>query len=392
MVREGVRWRGMADSIVFLITDLELGGSPLMVRALARGVRDSGKFVPTVVSLASGGAVAEMLEAEGIQVIGLGARRGGTLTGWCGLPGLLRRWRAVLREVRPAIVQSVLVHANVVAALGQGFAGAGARGRVGGVVYLQSLQTLQERPRWHWRVSAWAARRCAAMVVPHAEILRRLERFGGARRGIVVANGIDVERFHNATPPSESPCEVGSRSDPARRVLGYVGRFDRVKRLDVLLKAAAEMMGRNTLLRKELQVVLVGYGAEERRLRRLAAELGIAERVHFVGATREPERWYKVFDVMCLPSLVEGFGLTAVEALASGVRLVAMDTPVMRDIVGKSGWLVSGASVSALSIVLEEVMLEFAAPKGGLEMVRGRFSEEAMVRAYLENLEKISDE
>ena len=302
------------------------------------------------------------------------------------LPGVVRRWRAVLREVRPRIVQSVLVHANVVAALEQGLGGAR------GVVYLQSMQTLQERPRWHWWASGLALRRCAAMVVPHAEILRRLEKYGRVRWGIVVANGIDVERFAGAVG-------VGREMAPQRailrvpwpegaRVLGYLGRFDRVKRLDVLLRAAMEMMARNPLLQQQLHVVLVGYGEEEEPLRRLAEALGMKDRVHFMGATREPERWYKVFDVMCLPSLVEGFGLSAIEALASGARLVAMDTPVMRDVVGELGTLVSGDSVGALSLILEEVMAKSEVQKGGVDIVRRRFSEEAMTRVYQENLEK----
>ena len=114
--------------ILFLITDLNLGGSPLVVRDLALGLRalsstgnrtlDTGhSFTPAVCSLAPidppVGQVARMLEEQSIPVHTLNASSPKDL-----LPALAR-YRQLLKTFRPDIVYSVLVHANFLATLGK---------------------------------------------------------------------------------------------------------------------------------------------------------------------------------------------------------------------------------------------------------------------------------
>jgi D-inositol-3-phosphate glycosyltransferase len=127
-------------------------------------------------------------------------------------------------------------------------------------------------------------------------------------------------------------------------VLLFVGRIQRLKGLEVLLRAFAllpDVKGR---------VVIVGgqkgthESREIARLQHLAGRLGIAERCHFVGAVPHSElpRFYSAADLTVMPSSYESFGLVAVESLACGTPVVATRvgglTSIVRD--GETGVLV----------------------------------------------------
>ncbi|HVX83384.1 MAG TPA: glycosyltransferase [Phycisphaerae bacterium] len=316
---------GDGGKIVLVITDLEMGGSPRWLRDLAVGLkRDWGWRVDVIAlkalpvgGISSGKTIAEQLQEAGISVRTLGIR--GAWGFWRGRRAL----RRILAESGAEIVYSVLVHANVLTALAMKGIDKARRPR-----FVQGIHTLQRRPGWHWRALGWAAKFGDAMIVPSGAVLERVKRYGRVREGVVIPNGIDVERFARAIRVETVPWPEGAK------VVGYVGRFDRVKQLDLLIRAAG--------LIEAVHLAMVGYGAEEGRLRALAEQLGIQTRVHFVEATAEPERWYPRFTCVCLPSEEEGFGLVLVEAMAAGVPVVAMDTVVTREIVrtGVDGILV----------------------------------------------------
>ena len=205
---------------------------------------------------------------------------------------------------------------------------------------------------------------------------------------MVIANGIDVDRFVEAKPfaARELPWATGPR------VVGYVGRFDRVKNLPLLLRSFARIAGENA---GKYRLALVGYGSEEAVLRRMAVTLGISELVHFPGATRVPERWYKSFTCHCLPSTAEGFGLTLVEAMAAGIPVVAIRTPVTVGIVRDTidGLLIDRSDADLLADALQGVMNVSVAsssfpisshltPESSAQYVRQLFSMSRMVELY----------
>ncbi len=359
--------------IILLITDLDLGGSPLVVRRVARGLAASGTWQPTVVSLATPGVVGRWIRTDGVPVVGLHAR--GPRDG-----AVLWRWLEVLQALQPDVVLSVLIHANVIAAIGSGF---GPR-----CTYLQSIHTLAEHPAWHWQAQSLIAGQCAAVIAPSRFILQRIAGYGAVPPGVVIPNGIDVEEFARA-----APIEPSLRPWPADAlVVGYVGRFDPVKRLPVLLQAAAALIQAGW---RRLHVAMVGYGQQEAYLRNLAEKLGIAARVHFTGATTTPQRWYKVMDVLCMPSISEGFGLNMVEAMAAGTPVLAFDTPAVREIIThcRTGWLVDTTRTGSLAEGLT-ALLGDSSRRGELGTVAAqeteqRFSATQMVEQYQKILGQI---
>ena len=315
-------------SVMFVITDLKRGGAPLMLAELAPGLQRPG-WEAEVVSIAREGEVAGLLRERGVRVTSLEARGNKDVR-------VVGRFVRHLRARRPKVVCSILMHANLLTALAMPFA------KRREMVWVQSIHTVQEEPEWQWLVQGMIGRYADAVIAPAAAVIKKLHDYGPVPRPTVIPNGIDVRRFHDAVAVEEVPWPKGVR------VVGYVGRFDPVKRLGLLVEAMGMLPG--------VHLAMVGYGEEEGRLRGLAKRLGVEDRVHFVGATKEPERWYKVFDVFCLPSAAEAFPLSLVEATATGVPVVACGTAAVRETISEARWVSEEADAGEVARAIEAVL------------------------------------
>ncbi len=109
--------------------------------------------------------------------------------------------------------------------------------------------------------------------------------------------------------------------------------------------------------------VVVGDGPEHAALRMLAAELGLGDTVRFLGAVADDDdvaRLYRHADVFCLPSVQEGFGIVFLEAMASGLPVVATRAAAIPEVVpdGQAGLLVPPRDVDALAAALTTLLRE----------------------------------
>lgn len=196
------------------------------------------------------------------------------------------------------------------------------------------------------RTMATADRVVAATEVDRAHMLEAYA--ANPRKIVVVPGGVNLELFR-----------AGSRRR-ARRLLGlgpeptllFVGRIQRLKGIDVLVRAA-------DMLREEigpLKVLVVGgsdagtasrpseEARELARLRQLVNQLNLADVVQFVGAVEQARlaHYYRAANVTVMPSTYESFGLVAVESLACGTPVVASRVGGLATIVrdGENGALV----------------------------------------------------
>lgn len=120
----------------------------------------------------------------------------------------------------------------------------------------------------------------------------------------------------------------------------YIGRLVKYKRVDDLIKSI-------TILKDQvpqIQCKIIGIGPEESNLKKLAIDLKIQDKIAFLGFIPEHERVINILKkshIFCLPSLVEGFGIVTIEALAAGVPYVNSNISVTREITqgGKGGLL-----------------------------------------------------
>jgi len=134
------------------------------------------------------------------------------------------------------------------------------------------------------------------------------------KRIAVIPNGVDLEPIDKVKAPEHD--------DEKFRVL-YVGRFDAIKGVDVLIRGVAELAQEG--FKKELEVRLVGYGYEIKKLKKLVRKHHLSRVVKFVGRKEGDEliEEYKLADVFVLPSYSEGQSLTLAEACACGLPILA---------------------------------------------------------------------
>jgi D-inositol-3-phosphate glycosyltransferase len=143
-------------------------------------------------------------------------------------------------------------------------------------------------------------------------------------------------------------------------VLLFVGRIQPLKGLDVAVRALAELDDATAVL-----VVVGGASgrdgrAEVERIEKLAAALGVSERVRF--AAPQPHHllssFYRAADVVLVPSRSESFGLVALEAAASGTPVVAAAVGGLRTLVehGRTGFLVDGRDPTVFAAYAEQVL------------------------------------
>src|SRR5215216_458769 len=179
-------------------------------------------------------------------------------------------------------------------------------------------------------------RKCQHIVIP-SESMRSIlvNDYGLVDRFTVIPTGIDIAPYKRADGAALRS-ERGWNDD---KVIISVGRLAEEKNWITLLQAFALAQKRHPKIR----LVLLGDGPQAETLRQLAGELGITERVTFTGNVpfNDVPTYFKAADLFAFASLTETQGLVTLEAMASGLPVVAVDASGTRDILedGKQGFL-----------------------------------------------------
>lgn len=180
----------------------------------------------------------------------------------------------------------------------------------------------------------------------------------------VIPNGVDTSRFQ---PPDDDQRRA------AKRAIGvlpqdvpwilFVGFFSKDKRPDVLFDAWLQLQQQHPR-----SSALLFVGATESKyhevdsglasqIRKRAEAAGLADFVHFAGEMPDVERAYRAADVFVMPSTREAFGMVLIEAMASGLPVVATRIPSVTDeIVGDSGVLVPPSDAAAVAAALSTLL------------------------------------
>lgn len=165
-----------------------------------------------------------------------------------------------------------------------------------------------------------------------------------ATRIVALPNAVDVRRFR-----------VSQKAPRAQRPLTavYVGRLQQHKGLDTLLSGWARAFA----ARADVQLLLVGRGEDEPKLRAQTGQLGIANQVQFLGHRDDVEQVLASADFALLPSLIEGLSNSLLEFMASGLAVVATRVSGSEDLIvpDRNGWLFPVGDVDALALCLREV-------------------------------------
>ena len=188
-----------------------------------------------------------------------------------------------------------------------------------------------DRNHWIHQVEWWLAARSTRVITCSAFMRDQVQQLFDLDpdRLEVVPNGVDAARFVVA-----SPVAAAARRDLARPdevLVAYAGRLEWEKGVQDLLAAVPLV----TATRGPVTLAIAGDGSQRASLEALAAHLGIADRVRFLGFM-PPDRvatLYAAADVVAAPSLYEPFGMVAIEALAAGTPVVVGDTGGLAELV-----------------------------------------------------------
>jgi sugar transferase (PEP-CTERM/EpsH1 system associated) len=346
--------------ICHVVLSLRPGGLENGVVNVINGI-DPGAFESSVCCLKDKGEFAGRIRDPGVQVIEMGWRSGNDPILPLRLAGLFRRLRVDI------------VHTRNAEAFFYGIAGAKLAG-VRHVIHSEHGRTFPEKPL-RARLQRWLLGFVDHVFAVSARLRDDLIKEIGVRREQldIIYNGVDLHRFSGAELRSNDP-EV---------VIGSVGRLVTVKNYPLLLRALAA-------LPNELpwRLVLVGEGPERASLEGLAGELGIRERVEFLGHRDDVPHLLQRMTVFVLPSVSEGLSNTLLEAMAAGAALVASDVGGNREIVENevSGLVFASGDVEGLTMALRRLITDPSLRKRLTDCasarVREQFSLEAMVRRY----------
>jgi glycosyltransferase involved in cell wall biosynthesis len=271
-------------------------------------------------------------------------------------PALAWRVRRELRRLRPDLVHTHLVHADVYGALG-----------AGGLPLVSTKHNDDRFRLGPFRYVERALARRAKRVIAITEALRRfcVDRVG------LPATKVEVVRYGLDALPApwgddgEVPVPEGAR------ILLAVGRLARQKGLDVAVRALARIRQHEPAA----VLVVLGEGPERERLEALAGE-----GVYLPGRVGDVASWYRRAEVLVHPARWEGFGLALLEAMLAGRPVVATDVSSAPEIVagGETGLLVASDDPAALAEAALELLADparaAAMGEAGLARARNEFS------------------
>lgn len=354
--------------IGLVCTDLHPAGTERCVYQLARGLHGQG-FEVCVLAL-RGGAVEGWLKREGIDVTVLGVRS---------KSDVFRIRRAVrwLRAFRPDLLHTHLFHADLVTRL--------AVMVTRPVPLVHTVHAVETRWRpWQFTFQRFTAGQCARIVaVSQAVAQHHAHRVGlPLHRYDIIPNGIDTARF----TPAEQALRAAARAEldlsaDAQAAI-FVGRLHPDKGVDVLLSAmrTPEMQHRNMVL------FVVGDGPQRQMVQQVAD--ASAGRIRWLGWRDDVPRLLAAGDVAVVPSRCEGFGLAALEAMASGLPVVTTNVGGLEEVVKDhtTGLVVpSEDPVSlgrALGRLLDDPALRSRLGRAGTRRAGQHFSLDAFLHAH----------
>ena len=196
----------------------------------------------------------------------------------------------------------------------------------------------------------------------------------------VVHNGVDVTKLKRTESIQTAKA---SRGWDDKLVIGSVGRLDAAKGYEYLLRGLPEILNRNT----DVVVKIAGRGDLLEQLENLAAELGIGDRVEFLGFTPNVKGFLESIDIYVQPSLCEALPMAILEASAVGVPVVASDVGGVAECVvhGETGLVVTPRDPETLCNAIAKLVFDPALRihmgEAGCNLVREKFRDDQMVLA-----------
>ncbi len=300
------------------------GGLERIVAKLIKKA-DANKFENSVCCLDKGGPLLEYLKKDNIRTYILG-RKAGPIDF-----KLLINIIALLRKEKIDIVHS---HSGCI------FYGAvaGRLANVNGIIHTDHGRLLPDKRSliFEDKLSSFFLNK---FVGVSEELTKYLKNTVGIKEKklLTVINGVDTDIFRpiNGIYKKELRTTLGIASD--EKVIGTVCRLEPVKNISLLIESMRHIIEKNP----DCKLIIVGDGREKEKLIKLTKELHLSKNIKFLGERSDIDKIMGIFDIFVLPSLSEGTSMTILEAMASGLPVIASEvggnTKLVKD--SKNGFL-----------------------------------------------------
>lgn len=321
--------------IIMLITGLGMGGAERQVCDLADQFAAKGHEV-LLISM-TGETVNRPLSAN-IEVAELSMAK--TPIGF-----IKAYWQAcwLIKQFKPDVLHSHMVHANLFARLLR------LSTRIPKLIC--TAHSANEGGRGRMLAYRLTDGLCDLSTNVSQEAVDISVKRGAASTSRIIAmpNGIDTVRF-TFNPASRSSLRAQLQLTDNTPLILAVGRLTVAKDYPNLLTSFSQLPSEL----RDAQLAIIGTGEEQTNIEALVLQLGLTQRVHFLGLQRNVHEWMCAADLFVLSSAWEGFGLVIVEAMACERVVVATDCGGVKEVLGKCGILVSAKNSVALAQGLQQ--------------------------------------
>jgi sugar transferase (PEP-CTERM/EpsH1 system associated) len=209
-----------------------------------------------------------------------------------------------------------------------------------------------------------------------------------------IYNGVDTQLFHSNRQQGRDSLPNGfARLD--QMVIGTVGRLQHVKDQATLIRGIASLVKMDQALGDKIRLVIVGDGSLKQELEQLVHESHLTDMVWMAGARTDIPRLLQNMDIFVLPSEAEGISNTILEAMATGLPVIATRVGGNAELVleGKTGWLIPAKDPHALALAilayLQDRRTMRSHGEAGRKRVEKEFSMQAMVEHYLQVYDRL---
>jgi len=241
------------------------------------------------------------------------------------------------------------------------------------LVHYLHLPVIVERwvQRFAWRRFVRVFEQLSLVTTPTKTAAALVAKAGLKKEVVPISCGIDLERFKPANEGAYLKRRFGIPSD--KPVLLYVGRLDKEKRIDLILRALPDILRFNGV-----HLILTGIGKERRSLEELTERLGIQKAVTFTGFVPDEDlhNIYQIGDLFVIAGIAELQSIVTMEAMASGLPVVAVNAMALPELVhdGENGYLFSDGNSQMLAekviAILSNQALRAQMSRKSLEIIK----------------------
>jgi len=374
----------MAINILFLIDKLAPAGTQINLLQIVKHL-DRNKFNPKVIALMEGGELLDEFKSTGIDPIVLKVKRVYGLSGFRAFFFLIR----YMKREEIDIVQTHFLHADILGTFAAKIAGV-------------SKIITARRDEGFWRKKRQLfmnhfLNRYADYILANSEAVKEAVLTNekvNSKKVNVIYNGVDLHHHYPSRELRENTREsLGIRDEEI--IIGMIANMrHEVKGHRILIKALS-------FLHKQpypFKVLLIGDGPLRNKFEQYAVRLKVSDRILFLGSRRDINALMNASDLICTPSLSEGFSNTILEAMAVGKPVLASNVGGNPEIVvdGETGILVRPRHAEALAQEISDLLnhqeLFLKMGEAGRKQIENHFSAEKMAKEYEAFYEKILEQ